>query len=75
MEYTGEVFCGNKFVGNIYAKNFATLKRKASKLCNNYCKSVDTIKLYLNCREDAFVTFTRINRVFPNNEIVRGTWK
>lgn len=70
-----EVYCSEKFVGYIHANNVRDLKRKASILCNRRYSPVDEMLVYMAFGKDANCRYTRINKVYPNNTITRGTWK
>lgn len=75
MKFAGKVYCGNMFVGHICANSFTALKRVASRKCNNYFHAVDTMILHrINDNEEKELKFTRINRLAPNNTVVRGQW-
>ena len=76
MEYAGKVYSRDIFVGCVCANNITTLKRKASILCNNYYSNIDTMILHkADGKEIGELKFTRINKLSPNNEVVRGEWQ
>lgn len=75
MKFAGKVYSDDILVGNISANNMTELKRKASTLCNRYCRAIDTMILHrVNDEEVDGIKFLRINKLSPNNEIVRGKW-
>jgi len=76
-QYKGKVFSGGKIVADITGKNITELKRKASRICNNYYNVVDGLVLrrYNDQEIIGGITFTRVNKISPNNEIKRGKWR
>lgn len=63
----------------IVAKNLKQLKRLASRCANNDYRPIDTMQVTLhsvNASENIdIIHFIRINKVMPNNTIIRGNWK
>lgn len=89
MKYCAEIFTGNgyqnKYIGTIHADGISVLKRKASKLCNNYFNIYDRMEvLETEVRTDAdgntriieyHAVFRRFNKKHPNNTIERDLWR
>ena len=48
-------------------------KRSASKIANGHYKPVDVLHV-IEVESGISATFLRINKVHPNNTIVRGVW-
>lgn len=74
------MFTAEIYGREIKAKTLKGLKCKASKIANNYWKSVDEMVVTIHERVQGFprpVTFklTRINKKCPNSTIVYGQWK
>ena len=46
--FAGKVYSGEILRGHIYGNSMAVIKRKASKLCNNYHHAIDEIKLNIS---------------------------
>ena len=65
------MFTAEIYGQTITADSMTALKRKASRIANNYFNPIDTMKV---SREGLEVTFHRINKKCPNNTIVRGQW-
>lgn len=76
MKFAAKIYAGNIYVGKISANSFSTLKRLASAKCNRYYKPLDTMTVYHANDKDVVpeLRYTRINKLVPNNTIVRGTW-
>lgn len=75
MRFSGKVYSGDLFLGNICADSMPVLKRNASRKCNGHFQAIDTMVLYrANDKEIDGLTFTRVNRKSPNNTIIRGQW-
>ena len=74
--YIGEVYSNNQYVGMVAGVSIINLKRKASQLCNQYYNVIDTMKIRIFEDDDVIggISFTRINKKSPNNEIRRGQW-
>lgn len=73
--WEAKLYTGDKFIGKIVAKSLTALKRMASRKCNGYFQSIDTMVLHgANDKEIDGLMFTRINRKIPNNTIIRGEW-
>lgn len=76
MKFAARVYSGDLFLGSISSNSMKGLKSHASSLCNHYNKPIDTLIVYHADFVDIDeVKYTRINKVSPNNEIIRGTWK
>ena len=77
MKFAAKVYAGDLYIGKVSANSFPTLKRLASKKCNNYYHAVDTMAVYRANGEDTEneIRFTRRNRLTPNNTVVRGCWQ
>lgn len=75
--FAGEVYVSGILVGFICASSLSSLKRRASAMCNKRCGVVDRMVLHrVNGKDvDDKVTFTRINKLSPNKEVIRGEWK
>lgn len=74
MKFAGKVYAGDLFLGKISSNTLRGLKQKASRLCNGYYKVCDEVRLYyINGKED-YAVMTRINKISPNNECIRGAW-
>ena len=62
----------------IIAKTMTELKRKASRIANNYFSAYDTMKVNLHdigkCENIEQFTLTRVNKKAPSNRIVYGSW-
>jgi hypothetical protein len=75
--YEAKVYSGKIFVGYMKAKSMSALKRMASRKCNNYYSTVDS--MFVHTLEDGLeyggVHFYRMNIKAPNNTIVRGMWR
>ena len=54
----------------IYADSMTTLKQQASRKANNDFFDIDTMIL-----KNSSITYHRINKKSPGNNIVRGIWK
>ena len=54
------------------------LKRKASRIANNYFSTYDEIKVNVHdigkCENTMQLTYRRFNKKAPNNTIVYGSW-
>ena len=75
MKYAGKIYSGDILVGSICANSLPVLKRIASHKCNDYFRPVDTMVLHrADDKEIKELTFTRINKLAPDNGIVRGQW-
>lgn len=63
----------------IVAKNLTQLKRLASRCANNNYRPIDTMRVTIHCINGCAhidtMHFIRINKVMPNNTIIRGNWK
>lgn len=76
MKFAGKVYSGDILLGNICADSMTSLKKIASRKCNRYFKSIDTMVLHqANNKEVNNLTLVRVNRKSPNNTIIRGQWK
>ena len=77
MKFAAKVYAGDIYLGKVSANSFPALKRLASRKCNNYYHTVDTMAVYRANDEDTEneIRFTRINRKAPNNTVVRGCWQ
>lgn len=76
MKFAGKVYSRDIFCGDVCANDLPTLKRKASRMCNGYFSAYDTMVLHrINGEENGTVTFARINKLSPNNTVVRGQWR
>lgn len=69
---------GTVYGRTIIANNMTDLKRKASRIANEYFSAHDEMKVNLHdvgkCENEEQFTFTRINRKAPNNTIIYGQW-
>lgn len=75
MKFAGKIYSGDLFLGDVCANSFKALKRNASRKCNNHFMPVDTMVLHrANDKEVKEVKFVRVNRICPNNTIIRGCW-
>ena len=74
--YIGDVYSGGKNIGSISGMSIINLKRKASQLCNQYYNVIDEMKIRIYDDDNVVggVSFLRINKKSPNNEIKRGKW-
>lgn len=75
MKFAGKLYAGNLFLGHVCANSLHVLKRIASQKCNRYFMAFD--KMILHRADDKEVdelSFTRINRLSPDNTVIRGTW-
>ena len=76
MKFAGKLYSGYILIGSICANDFTTLKRIASRKCNDYANPIDKMVLHrVNDQENGELTFIRINRLSPNNTVVRGKWE
>lgn len=76
MNFAAKVYSGDVYLGKISSNTMKGLKRHASLLCNNYNKPIDTLIVYhANFVDIDEVKYTRINKLSPNNTVVRGIWK
>ncbi len=75
-QYKGKVYSGGIVVADITGKNATELKRKASRICNNYDNYIDglVVHVYNDTEMVDGITFARVNKKSPNNEIIRGKW-
>lgn len=69
------MFTAEIYGREIKAKTLKGLKCKASKIANNYWKSVDEMQVTNDLFPDRIYKLTRINKKCPNNTIVYGQWK
>lgn len=76
MKFAGKVYAGDLYLGDINANCMTGLKQKASLLCNQHKKPTDTMLVYhANWMDIDEVKYTRINKLSPDNRIVRGSWR
>ena len=76
MRYAGKVYCADSLVGHICANSMTALKRKASTLCNRDYHVIDTMMLHrANDEEVDSIKFTRVNKLSPDNRVIRGVWR
>ena len=61
--------CHYSFTG----KSIKAIKTKASKIANGYFNPCD--KMEVITPNDVVLNYYRINRITPNNTIVRGKWR
>lgn len=75
MKFAAELYTGDLFLGRIASDTLRGIKLIASRKCNRYYKPIDEMRFYvINNRADGAI-LTRINRLAPNNTVVRGEWK
>ena len=55
------------------ASTMQAAKRSASRIANGHYKAVDVLHV-IEVETGISATFLRVNKVCPNNTIVRGTW-
>lgn len=62
----------------VIANTMTDLKRKASRIANQYFSAYDKMTVNLHdiakCANEMQFTLTRINRKAPNNRIIYGQW-
>lgn len=77
MKFAGKVYSGDRLLGHVCADSLTTIKRMASQKCNGYNQAIDKMVLHrFDDKEyNPGVTFTRFNRISPNNTVIRGQWK
>lgn len=82
MKFEADIYTGSgsakHFVQTINADTLATLKQKASRICNHYFSSYDQmhVVVYNSGGEiERETTFSRINKKQPNNTIIWGQWR
>ena len=74
MEHFLKAILENGFV--CYGNTFTEIKRKLSKEANKSFNVCDHARVYFEMWKDQVcLTFTRINKKYPNNIIERGQWK
>ena len=76
MKFAAKVYSGDVYLGKISSETMQGLKCRASSMCNNYNKPVDSLIVYhANSVDIDEVKYTRINKLSPNNEVIRGKWR
>lgn len=58
-----------------YGNTLTTIKRKLSREANKYWQVFDMAFVYLFDNPQYIFKLERINRIYPNNIIKRGSWK
>lgn len=74
MNFAGKAYSGDAFAGHVRANSMRGLTRRASMLCNRYSKPVDKVILHQVAGKEDTLVLTRINKLSPNNTIIRGKW-
>ena len=87
-EKSGYIIIDRKYkpvevVGKYYeleSKTLRGIKSKASRIVNNYWRTVNEMLVYLPAEhtidgKPATITLTRIDKIYPNNTREIGTWK
>lgn len=67
------MFTAQLYGKTISGKTMTEIKRKASRIANNYWNVVDRMEV-TDEQSGNVLTFMRRNRKSPNNMIVYGTW-
>jgi hypothetical protein len=88
MKFTAELFSGSGYkmrhVGTVTADTLTTIKRLASRICNNYFSVYDRMELieFVNIADmdgvrvvENHYVFARHNKKTPDNTIRRGEWR
>ena len=76
MTYICKVYSGSKFLQELRGSSLPDLKRRATVLCDEHYNITDELRvsevesecILHSCK------FTRINKKYPDNIIVRGKW-
>lgn len=75
MKFGAKLYAQDIYLGHIGSETLRGIKMIASRKCNGYNKAIDEMRFDLiNGKPDGAI-LTRINKLAPNNTVIRGQWK